>query len=371
MYTMQISLRRWLALAAVGCQFALIAAAPAPPAAKIQIRAIDGLRFDLPRFSVQPGEKVRLLVENRDDSGMQHNLLITRPGARETVVQQALALGAQGAAMNYVPRTKLVLWATPLLATGGGVTIDFTAPKEPGVYPYVCTFPGHGFVMYGAMYVGVEMPALATDENVPPNARTQGAARPKPVEITRPKLYRYPMPDVGPAAIAVALPGDQNYVWDAGAVRLRYAWTGGFVDRTESLEGQSAEEMQLPATLLGEVYYRAGSTYPIRIGGLEGDPAVRFRGYRLVAGIPEFRYEVDGVEVREVITPAPGGKGLVRAFSIGETTQPVYFVREPRTGADFRASAGRWEGDVLRLTGPQARRFSITMTQSQKERSGQ
>ena len=31
--------------------------------------------------------------------------------------------------------------------------LKFKAPAEEGVYPYVCTFTGHGVVMYGAMYV--------------------------------------------------------------------------------------------------------------------------------------------------------------------------------------------------------------------------
>ena len=29
----------------------------------------------------------------------------------------------------------------------------FTAPTKPGVYPYVCTYPGHWRRMYGALYV--------------------------------------------------------------------------------------------------------------------------------------------------------------------------------------------------------------------------
>ena len=32
-------------------------------------------------------------------------------------------------------------------------SIDFDAPAEPGVYPYVCTFPGHWKVMNGELIV--------------------------------------------------------------------------------------------------------------------------------------------------------------------------------------------------------------------------
>jgi hypothetical protein len=36
---------------------------------------------------------------------------------------------------------------------GAKEAISFEAPTEPGVYPYVCTYPGHWRRMYGALYV--------------------------------------------------------------------------------------------------------------------------------------------------------------------------------------------------------------------------
>ena len=101
-----------------------------------------------------------------------------------------------------------------------------------GVYPYVCTFPGHGLLMYGAMYVGVPMPPLEKDGNVPEAAR-QGKTEARQFHAwgeKRPLMYRIFMPEASPAAIAVALKHGQNYCWDAGQCRLRYAWYGGFVD---------------------------------------------------------------------------------------------------------------------------------------------
>jgi azurin len=37
----------------------------------------------------------------------------------------------------------------PLSATA----LRFTAPKKPGDYPYICTFPGHWIIMKGVMVV--------------------------------------------------------------------------------------------------------------------------------------------------------------------------------------------------------------------------
>ena len=39
----------------------------------------------------------------------------------------------------------------------GAQKIEFTAPSQPGVYPYVCTFPGHWRRMHGAMYVVADL----------------------------------------------------------------------------------------------------------------------------------------------------------------------------------------------------------------------
>ena len=36
---------------------------------------------------------------------------------------------------------------------GGSFTISFMLPKQPGDYPYICTFPGHWMVMNGVMHV--------------------------------------------------------------------------------------------------------------------------------------------------------------------------------------------------------------------------
>ena len=120
--------------------------------------------------------------------------------------------------------------ATPLLATGEVATLTFTAPTASGAYPYVCTYPGHGVIMYGVMYVAMPMPQLATDENVPPNRRTAptagaGAAppwiniRPNPgvsYGTTFPAISRAFMPESGPASIAVGFENGESYNFDAG-----------------------------------------------------------------------------------------------------------------------------------------------------------
>lgn len=108
----------------------------------IYIKAVSGLQFDVVRFQVKPGAKVRLVLTNTDD--MSHNLLITKPAAREIVVNAALKLEAQGPKLNFIPALPEVLWSIPVLSPDQAQSITFTAPKAPGAYPYVCTYFGHG-----------------------------------------------------------------------------------------------------------------------------------------------------------------------------------------------------------------------------------
>ena len=51
----------------------------------IGIKAIAGLKFDVTRIRVKPGERIRLTLTNADE--MDHNLVITKPGARQEVVE--------------------------------------------------------------------------------------------------------------------------------------------------------------------------------------------------------------------------------------------------------------------------------------------
>jgi hypothetical protein len=52
-----------------------------------------------------------------------------------------------------VPDHPGILHATGLLNRGESESLELTAPTEPGEYPFVCTFPGHGTLMRGVMEV--------------------------------------------------------------------------------------------------------------------------------------------------------------------------------------------------------------------------
>lgn len=336
---------------------------------EIVITAIPGLKYDLTRIKVKPGERIRLTLANADE--MDHNLVITKPGARQEVVDLSHKLGENGPKKNYIPESDKVLWSVPMATPGQSSYIIFQAPAKEDVYPYVCTFPGHGLVMYGAMYVTTkELPPLEKDPNIPP-ATAQGADMPQhhtvadlhPYKTTPPYLYRIFMPDAGPAAIAVSLPHALSYCWDAGSCRLRYAWQGGFLDPKDYFD-KKAEKY---AKVVGTIFYRDKTTYPLRFS-VDKNPVVDFKGYRLIDRYPEFHYTVDGKDVYELIKPKEDGSGLVRSFKIPDATQPLYFLFDESDGAVYAAAGGTITDNQIQFTAEHAREFSIVMTIKDKDR---
>ena len=317
-----------------------------------------GMQYDIPRFAVSSGDSVAIRFVNEDE--MAHNVVFTQPGARVVVVTAAMALGVDGLSKGFVPESEDILSASGLLNPDEEEILEFMAPDVPGVYPYVCTFPGHGFLMYGAMYVGVEMPDLAQDLNLPPMARSA----PEPSKSLhawgekRPLMYRIFMPDAGPAAIAVALQHGQSYCWDAGGCWLRYAWQGGFVDPWPVWQGNGNGL----ARIEGKIYWRGGEAHPLRIGDPDVAPTVDFLGYRKVDRYPVFSYRVNGILVEEGIRENHHGGGLKREFKIESTDEPIMFVASGTGQAAFSSSYGAFKNDRLLVDATNGAEFEITMT---------
>ena len=122
------------------------------PEVELTLGTIPGLKYDESSLMVDAGAKVKLTFNNSDD--MLHNLVIVKPGdAVDKVADLSMKLGLKGEEMNYVPESELILYHTGILQPETSETLYFTAPKEPGYYMYVCTFPGHAQVMRGTLIV--------------------------------------------------------------------------------------------------------------------------------------------------------------------------------------------------------------------------
>ena len=114
---------------------------------QVVIGTKPGLKYDIEELVLERGQKIELTFTNNDD--MLHNLVITEKGPEsvDKVADLALKLGLDGADMNYVPDSDLVLVHTGILEPGSSEKIYFQAPREPGEYWIVCTFPGHSQTM--------------------------------------------------------------------------------------------------------------------------------------------------------------------------------------------------------------------------------
>ena len=347
--------------ALLGCltSVGLNAAEATAETTRITISTMPGLRFDLAAFSVKPGTPVELTFTNQDE--MAHNLVITAPGARQEIVNAALLMGANAEARAFVPDSPKVLWATKLVPGSGSTILQFNAPEALGDYPYVCTFPGHGFVMFGTMIVTTDPKPPVRNIETASVPVSQAAVHAAMGHTQQTKVIRQFMPNAGPASIAVGLPGDYSYCWDAGACRFRYAWQGGFVE----------EVYRRPERLMGEVFYREEAGFPLRIGT---DPTVvpdqiQFRGYRFDAmGSPEFEYEVNGLLVQEFIEVREGH--LVRRFRTNAAGKTVWFAIPADRAAQVSATGTKENsgnaGQFFKFEGAAAKEFYVTISRPAK-----
>ena len=125
--------------------------------AKITVSGNDTMQFDLKTFEVKSGEKVELTFKNIGKIpkiAMGHNLVILQKGVSAmSFGSKALRAGAN--ATNALPDSVKgdVLAHSELLGPGESEVIKFKAPNNPGMYQFVCTFPGHYSMMRGVMVV--------------------------------------------------------------------------------------------------------------------------------------------------------------------------------------------------------------------------
>lgn len=104
----------------------------------------EAMAFLKDKLSVKAGSKVSLLFKNNGTAkGMTHNFVLVKPGKAQSVIDASIAAGPE---QGWVAESAEIIVKSKLLDAGESVTITFTAPSEPGDYPYICTFPGHAMM---------------------------------------------------------------------------------------------------------------------------------------------------------------------------------------------------------------------------------
>ncbi len=117
----------------------------------------EKMTYDKDVIVVRAGKPVEFVLENTDL--MPHNFVIVRPGSLEEVglFSEANAQKPEFALRQFVPNLPAVLAGSKLMQPRESQRLSFNVPSEPGVYPFVCTYPGHWRRMYGALYVVADL----------------------------------------------------------------------------------------------------------------------------------------------------------------------------------------------------------------------
>jgi putative heme-binding domain-containing protein len=119
----------------------------------------ERMLFSLREFSVVASQPIKIVFTNPDAT--DHNLVFVKPDALAEVGMAAneMAKDPKNATSDFIPKNKkdLILEASPMIGPTRKSKIHvfrFQAPTEPGIYPFVCTYPGHWIIMNGRMIVG-------------------------------------------------------------------------------------------------------------------------------------------------------------------------------------------------------------------------
>lgn len=168
-----------------------------------------------------------------------------------------------------------------------------------------------------------------------------------PTQAARPQVQRIFLPNAGPAAIAIALDDQTSLCWDAGACRLRYAWTGGFLEGYPYWKGNGSSL----AKIKGTVRYTEPS--PL----FEG--AAKFHGYDMDGGLPVFRYTIGDRNITERFTPATGG--FTRHLTLSPVpTSPLTLEFPQEKSVKITSDAGKWDKNRLTLSPSDSSSFTLT-----------
>lgn len=118
---------------------------PSHPEKKVEITGNDQMKFDVTTIDAKPGQKVTVTLKNigtMPKISMGHNWVLLDPSIDPAKFVEA---GTPHMGKEYIAPelADKVIAHTKLLGPGESDTISFAAPRKPGTYHYICSFPGH------------------------------------------------------------------------------------------------------------------------------------------------------------------------------------------------------------------------------------
>ncbi len=111
----------------------------------IEVTGNDAMKFSVTEMKAAPGESLTVTLVNigtMPKFSMGHNWVLLKKGAD---VDAFVNDSAQAPTTDYIPQARRgdILAFTKLLGPKERDSVTFQAPKEPGEYVFLCSFPGH------------------------------------------------------------------------------------------------------------------------------------------------------------------------------------------------------------------------------------
>jgi azurin len=116
----------------------------------VQLKANENMRYDRELFRVRAGKKISLFFKNtgaKSATSMTHNVVILKNGVD---IADFADIARNAKNEQYVPSSldSLVIAHTRLVSGGDSDQVEFVISK-PGIYDFICSFPGHWGTMQG------------------------------------------------------------------------------------------------------------------------------------------------------------------------------------------------------------------------------
>ena len=118
----------------------------------IVLNSNDLMLFDKTSLSAKAGKNIKLTLNHTGKIGkefMGHNFVLLK---KDVDVDDFAMLALDFKENEYIPENNDFIVHTKMLGGGESETINFTI-EEPGIYTYVCTFPGHYQIMQGELTI--------------------------------------------------------------------------------------------------------------------------------------------------------------------------------------------------------------------------
>src|SRR5262249_6774483 len=115
-----------------------------PSGKVVEIAVGDNMRYTPSAIDAEPGQRLRVILKAEGKiPALAHNFVLLKRGTNpKRFVDKATAAAGETGDIPSAMADQVIV-AAPLVKSSATGEVTFEAPKEPGEYTFLCTFPGH------------------------------------------------------------------------------------------------------------------------------------------------------------------------------------------------------------------------------------